>query len=387
MFLMRFDVFMIGLRNVIGAQGGVESHVRNLSHELDKLGLQVAVSVRSPYSQKGDAMLGSNVKLVRIWSPRSVNTEALVHTFISICYAAITRPRLVHIHAVGPSVLVPLARLLGLRVVTTHHGEDYLREKWGWFARLLMRSGEYFQAALSERTICVSRSLSERLTRKYRRNFTYIPNGVIKNESGDPTTVLTDLGLRAGEYIVTVSRLVPEKRHLDLIEAFSRIQIPNLKLVIVGAADHRSAYSSSVMSRSYEVPGLVIAGFRTGAELRDLVQESGVFVLPSSHEGLPIALLEAMSFGCRIVVSDISPHLDLELPQENYHKTFDASDLAQKIAWQIAKFDGTRVDWNEKLQQYRWDLIAARVSKLYKDIDPRIGTTRADPAIDESIVM
>ena len=139
---MRVDVLMIGLRNISGVQGGIETHVAPLSRELDRLGLRVAIAVRSPYAPSGQAVAGTSIRIVRLWSPRIQALETIVHSIIAIVYAALTRPRLVHIHAVGPSVVLPLARLFGLKVIATHHGEDYRREKWGKVARLLLRFGE-----------------------------------------------------------------------------------------------------------------------------------------------------------------------------------------------------------------------------------------------------
>ncbi|SIR11641.1 Glycosyltransferase involved in cell wall bisynthesis [Rhizobium sp. RU20A] len=369
---MAIDVLMIGLRSVVGAQGGVESHVRHLAGELDKLGLRVSVVVRTPYAAAGQTLAGTRVKIFRLWAPRSSSAEAFVHSFLSVLYAGVTRPHVVHIHAIGPSIVAPIARLLGLKVITTHHGEDYRREKWGAFARLILRCGEICQARFSHGLICVSKTLAARLSEKYGRTFSYIPNGVVEPEKLPFSAVLEELGLKAGKYLVTVSRLVPEKRHLDLIEAFSKVNIQGLKLVIVGTADHKSEYARQVIRAAEQTEGVVLAGFRKGAELQDLFEHSAVFALPSSHEGLPIALLEAMSYGCKVVVSDIPPHLDLELSEDNYHKMANPSDLAAKLVKQIAGDDNVKQDWSSKLQQFRWDIIALKCLEKYGEASPRI---------------
>lgn len=379
---MTADVLMIGLRSVTGAQGGVESHVAHLARELDNLGLDVEVAVRTPYATHDRSLAGTRVKLTRVWAPRSRSAEALVHSFLSILYAAVTRPRVVHIHAIGPSLMVPLARLLGLKVITTHHGEDYRREKWGRFARFTLRWGEIFQAKFANGMICVSRSLSERLTQTYGRPFTYIPNGVVRPEKLPASGVLQQLGVEPRKYIVTVSRLVPEKRHLDLIKAFSGLGIDGMKLVIVGAADHKTSYGQAVADAAASVEGVVLAGFRKGAELQDLFENAAIFSLPSSHEGLPIALLEAMSHGCKTIVSDIPPHLDLELGAENYHKAGDPADLGARLRAQLTDNPCVRQDWSARLQQFRWDIIALKSAEKYHAVDPRIGASAIPAGVE-----
>ena len=44
-----------------------------------------------------------------------------------------------HIHAIGPALLTPMARLLGMKVVFTHHGPDYDRNKWGTAAKTILK--------------------------------------------------------------------------------------------------------------------------------------------------------------------------------------------------------------------------------------------------------
>lgn len=383
---MAIDVLVIGLRNVAGIQGGIEAHVRNLATELDRLGVKVAVCVRSPYAPAGQTLPGTQIDIVRLWAPRWPAAEALLHTLLCLVYAAFTRPRLVHIHAVGPSVMVPVARLFGLKVVTTHHGEDYRREKWGPVARVLLRAGELFQARLAQRTLCVCQSLAARLSQHYRRNFSYIPNGVVRPRALASTAVLRELCLQPGAYVLTVSRLVPEKRHLDLIDAFSRAAHGGAQLVIVGVADRKSAaYERKVRRAAAQTPGVVLAGFRNGTELQALYENAALFVLPSSHEGMPIALLEAMAHGCQVLVSALPAHLDLALGAAHYHDVGDMADLAAKMTALLTQ-TGSRVpDWDDKLREFRWATIALQTRDAYRDVVPELGAaTVPSPAATET---
>ena len=122
---------MLGLRGFPRVQGGVETHVQNLTGELVRLGCEVDVVVRSPYMRGIADHEGKGARFIRIWSSTSASFEAIVHTFFGVVWAALSRPDILHIHAIGPALFAPLARLLGLTVVVTHHGKDFERQKWG----------------------------------------------------------------------------------------------------------------------------------------------------------------------------------------------------------------------------------------------------------------
>src|SRR6056297_190878 len=135
---MPMRILVVGLRSLPNAEGGVERHAEELYPRLVQLGCDVEVAVRSPFHDRNELDHWHGVRLRRLWSPRLGGLEAFVHTLIAVGYAAIRRPDILHIHAVGPALMTPLARLLGLRVIVTHHGPDYDREKWGAFARSVL---------------------------------------------------------------------------------------------------------------------------------------------------------------------------------------------------------------------------------------------------------
>ncbi|GLQ57932.1 glycosyltransferase family 4 protein [Devosia nitrariae] len=362
------DIMMIGLRSVNGAQGGVERHVRSLVEEFDAMGLATCIVERSPYSRGGRAAFGAHGQIMPIWSPRSASYEALAHSVLATLWAGLVRPRVLHVHAIGPSIVAPLARLLGLHVVCTHHGRDYDRQKWGTFAKLVLRLGEWCQAHFAQGRICVAQSLSLQLKAELGVPFTYIPNAVkLPPLSGDPT-ILDQLQLQPGKYVINLGRLVPEKRQDDLIRAFSRLARKDVKLVLVGSADHPSQYSEDLAKLADAVPGVIMAGFRQGSDLVQLLANAALFALPSSHEGMPIAALEAMSLSRPVLLSDIPANMDLMLPPECYHKTASVEDLAEKLEHRLAAQSDAgvpAVDWTEVLSAYNWRTVARQTLDVY----------------------
>ena len=138
----RPKVMMLGLRGVPQVQGGVEKHVEELSSAFVEKGWDVEVLGRKPYLAQATPYVWNGVQVRPLWAPLSTKFEAIAHTFLGVLVAAYKRPDILHIHAIGPALLTPFARLLGLKTVVTHHGFDYDRDKWGGMARKMLKTGE-----------------------------------------------------------------------------------------------------------------------------------------------------------------------------------------------------------------------------------------------------
>ena len=362
-------VMVLGLRGIPDVQGGVESHAQQLYPRLVDLGCQVEVIVRSPFVPK-DVHEYAGVKLRRIWSPTKSGIEALVHSFLGTAYAIVKRPDVLHVHAVGPAIVAPLARLFGLTVVMTHHGPDYDREKWGGFARFILRSGERFGALASQGRIAVSNGIRSSLVEAFGKPTTYIPNGVEIPGPVLDSDFVRALGATPGQYVLQVSRLVPEKRQLDLIEAFRRARLPGWKLILAGALTE-DAYCARVRAAATEAGSdVILAGFVKGSRLAQLFAHAGLFVLPSSHEGLPIALLEALSYGVPALASAIPANLEVELPEESYFQlgnTVELADKLQRSAGSAADGEAREARVDRVRRRYDWDRIARETLQVYQD--------------------
>jgi glycosyltransferase involved in cell wall biosynthesis len=368
---------MLGLRGFPGVQGGVEKHVEHLAAELTALGCKVDVVVRSSYMKHHHEVSYCGVRFVRLWAPKSARFEAIVHSFFGVFVAAWKRPDVLHIHAIGPALMTPLARLLGLRVVVTHHGHDYDRQKWGRVAKTVLRAGEFFGAKYANATIAISRGIAKSLETQFFTQARFIPNGVVTPEKRAPNQVLEKLQLTSGLYVLMVGRLVPEKRHLDAIEAFRLAKLQDWKLVVVGQADFKSAYVDEVRVAASHA-GVVMAGLQVGADLAGLYSHAGIFVLPSSHEGMPIVLLEALSVGATVVASDIEANRELELAPEHYFPVGDVETFAQRLREFAAKPRNAEAAERLALSviaRYRWSQIAKQTLDVYADVvKPRIQT-------------
>lgn len=361
------SVVMLGLRGINGPQGGVETHVGALAPLLVERGWSIDVLARQAYMPGGRQSF-RGVGIEPIWSPRSSKFEALVHTGLGVGLAALRRPDIVHIHAVGPALLTPAARLAGLKTLVTHHGYDYDRDKWGRIAKEILRLGEKMGMHWADAAVAVAENVARDMEARYGRRVHFQPNGVFMPGGPMGSDILHQFDLQAGRYVLNVSRLVPEKRQLDLVAAYSRLVSPDFKLVLVGGADHRSDYETRLRQAATAVPGIVMTGYQKGAALNDLFAHAGLFVLPSSHEGMPIALLEGLSHGTPVLASDIAANLGVGLEARHYFPLGDIEGLAQRMAhiMSAAPLPVERMAQIEMVRhRFSWDGVADDLSALY----------------------
>lgn len=361
---------VLGLRGFPDIQGGVESHAEKLYPILARKGCRVEVLVRSPYWSADRNNEWSGVRFRRLWAPRATGIEAFLHSLLGVFYAGIKRPDILHIHAIGPAIVAPIARLLGLRVVVTHHGPDYDREKWSGFARWILRTGENLGMRFSNQRIVISKVIANLIRDKYHLDSRLIPNGVTVPSLPESTGFLLEHKLQPGKYVLCVSRFVPEKRQIDLIKAFAVAQLEGWKLALVGAIDASDDYITQARALASNTPGVVLTGFQSGLALRELYAHAGIFVLPSSHEGLPIAMLEALSYGLPVLASDIPANLEVGLPAEQYFPLGDVAGLARLLE-RFSLYNTGAAERQAKREwvraRYDWESIADATLAVYRD--------------------
>ena len=361
-------VMVLGVRGLPDVEGGVETHAAHLYPRLAALGCQVEVLVRTPFVPPNRRSFGA-IRLRRIWAPRWPGLEAFVHSILGVLYAGFARPDILHIHAVGPAVVTPIARLFALRVVVTHHGSDYERDKWGPIARCVLRYGERFGMNFSHARIAISRVIADLIRDKYGQESDLIPNGVLINELATSIEHVARFGLTPGRYFLQVGRMVPEKRQLELIRAYQATMPGDWKLVLVGRLAE-DAYSKAVET-AVKSTGVILTGFLNGAALEQIYTHAGAFVLPSSHEGLPIALLEALSYGLPVMASDIPANLALELEPTEYFPVGNLAELSNglrrlRLLPRDDRARGDRRRW--VAARYDWDRITEQTCALYSRI-------------------
>ena len=363
-------IIVLGTRGIPNIQGGVETHCEQLYPLIQSDNVQITIIRRIPYvTSENKTANYKGIILKDIYAPPSKYFETFIHTFLGVLYARLKNPDILHIHAVGPSLLTPLAKILGLKVVMTNHGPDYNRGKWGKIAKWTLKTSELLGTKYANRIIVISEVINSILKTKYNRfDANVIYNGVKIHTRALKTDYIDSLGLEKGKYIIGVGRFVEEKGFDDLIECFSNIKNQSVKLVLVGDADHETLYSRKLKEKATK-KNIILTGFICGEKLNQTFSFARLFIMPSYHEGLPIALLEAMSYNLDVLVSNIPANLEVNLENEDYFKVGDINDLTKKLEEKLSQTKNRNFE-NLLKEKYDWSKIAEQTLSVYKSLVP-----------------
>jgi len=364
---MTLRVAVIGSRGMPGVHGGIERHVEELYPRLVERGVEVTVYARRAYVPHDTEHAG--VRVVSLGSLPGRYGEAISHTALSMWHARRAGYDLLHVHAIGPGLLLPLAALLGFRrTIFTFHAPDYEQAKWGRVAKAVLRVAEHAAVRTATEVIAVSAGQTNRLRRKYRRFVHNIPNGPGCMVKRPPGALLARLGLRGGDYVLSVGRLIPSKRLEDLIVAMA--SVPEYKAVFAGDSSHTDEYARRLKAEAGAQA--LFPGYMYGEDLEELYSNALAYVLPSEVEGLSISLLEAMAFRLPVIVSDIPGNVEAlgDPPAGIICPLGNRRALAQALKTVVAS-SSMRRDLGERAaarvrRAYDWETIASRTLAVYE---------------------
>lgn len=364
---------MIGQKGVPATFGGVEHHVEEVGARLAERGVVATVYCRRSYAQETPAA-HRGMRLVVTPTVGTKHLDAIVHSFTSTLHAIATGADVVHYHGVGPSLAAPLSRFGSrAKVVVTIHGLDQQRAKWSGLARRVLGLAYQITGRVPDAVVTVSKGLEDRYREDFARQATYIPNGVRPPQLGEPLGRLaSEFGLEAGKYVLFVGRIVPEKRPDLLLEAARHLP-DGVKMVLVGDSSFSDDYVTTIRTAAGAHEQVVLPGYLYGRELAAIYENAAVFVHPSDLEGLPLTLLEALSYRLPVVASDIPPHQEVLGPCRcEGHRLFAAGDpgaLVEQLRATLALSGGSAEavapDAERLLGPYDWDHASSELLSVY----------------------
>ena len=298
-------IAMIGMRGTQDGLGGVEKAVREISTRLVKQGSEVTCFCRPKYNDQTEY---KGVKLENTPTLYSKHLETALYAIGAMFKAMRGDYDIIHIHALATSTLAWIPYFFSRKkIIVTIHGLDWQRAKWGFVARTVLKFGEYCATRFSSHIICVSLSLHTYFKMRYlNQDFTYIPNGcdTVTELPPEPEDVT------AKNYLLYMGRLVPEKGVHKLIEAFKQVDTA-MELIIAGPDSHAEEYAAELRTMAADDKRIRFIGPISGDRKDSILAHAYMFILPSDIEGLPIALLEAASYGVCPVITSIPTALEV----------------------------------------------------------------------------
>lgn len=331
------------------------------------------------YNRKGRNVQDKNVdkekkklkeyKRIRLITVPTINKkgiDALLYSFFATIRALFGKYDLIHYHAEGPCAMLWIPHLFGIKTIATIHGLDWQRSKWGGFATKYIKFGEKIAAKYADEIIVLSEGVQKYFKDTYNRDTIFIPNGVNKPELKEANVIKEKWNLDKDSYILFLARIVPEKGLHYLIDAYKQIDTDK-KLVIAGGASHTKEYFEEIKEMAKNDNRIIMTGFVQGQEWKELYSNCYLYCLPSDIEGMPLSLLEAMSYGCNCLVSNIEENTQVIGNMANIFKKSNVKDLTDKLKECL---EGKGRKSLQELQEfilnkYDWNSIVNKTEDIY----------------------
>ena len=372
----KLKIAMLGHKRIPSNEGGVEVVVEALCARMAALGHSVTCYNRAGHHVSGaehELPAGSvyrGIRLVTVPTLERKGFAAVISSFFAAVRSAFGSYDVVHIHAEGPAFFCWLPKLLGKRVIVTVHGLDWQREKWnGGIASKFIHLGERVAVRFADEIIVLSENVRQYFLDTYGRATRFIPNGVSAPTLESPRLIADKWGLQKDGYILYLGRIVPEKGETYLIEAFKQVKTDK-KLVIAGGSSDTERYLRQLQNLAAGDDRILFTGFVQGKLRDELYSNAYVYTLPSDLEGMPLSLLEAMSYGNCCLVSDIPECAEVVEDKAVLFRKSDVDNLRQKLQTlcdqpeMAAQYKANAAQFI--LNKYGWDDVVDKTLALYR---------------------
>ncbi|WP_330407127.1 glycosyltransferase family 4 protein [Blautia marasmi] len=369
------SIAMLGHKRIPSREGGIEIVVEELATRMVKLGHNVTC-----YNRKGHHVSGkefdcdqlTDYKGVRLKSVFTLNKKGLAAMTASVAgafCAAFGKYDVVHFHAEGPCAMLWFPKLFGKKCIATIHGLDHQRAKWGKFASTYIMLGEKCAVKYADEIIVLSEGVQNYFMKTYGRKTRFIPNGVVRPQIREADIIKQKYGLEKDSYILFLGRLVPEKGLRYLIEAFKNVKTDK-KLVIAGGSSDTEEFTNELKKMAENDSRILFTGFIRGQELDEVYSNAYIYTLPSDLEGMPLSLLEAMSYGNCCLVSDIEECASVVEDRALVFKKSVVTELHKKLQslcddeTMVAAYKNKAADFI--CSKYCWDGVVEKTLELYR---------------------
>ncbi|MDD3333901.1 MAG: glycosyltransferase family 4 protein [Eubacteriales bacterium] len=364
-----FHIAMLGHKRIPTREGGVEIVVRELAVRMAAMGNRVEVLNRWDLFTKGGRVgqrYYQGVRIRQIPTLRNSKVNAFIYSVLASIRVLFGDYDVIHYHAIGSCAMLWLPHWFGKKTVVTVHGLDWKRAKWNGFATRYLKLGEAVAAKYADEIIVLCKDNQQYFLETYGRTTTLLPNGVDKCTLAEADLITAEYGLSKGDYLLYLARIVPEKGLHYLIEAFQTLHTDK-KLIIAGNMDANDPYCQKVRAMAANDRRIQFVGLVRGRLWQELFSNCCLYILPSDIEGMPMSLLEALSFGCRCLVSDISENIEAGQGCVSLFKHGDVADLAKKMDSLISRPEEGRITKANAVWE-DWDVVSRKTLEIYQRV-------------------
>jgi glycosyltransferase involved in cell wall biosynthesis len=324
----------------------------------------------APAEERRDTPAGS-LRVVRQRSALIANIPVMPGLFVRLLRHE-PKPDVLHVHT-GQALLLEVtslaARIRGIRHVAHQHLVLRASTPLG---RLLMPAylrllyGRSLRGA--QRVICLTAAMRDETVRAYRvdpARIAVIPNGV--EMSGAAASTAT----RRPDELLFIGRLTSQKNVGALLAAGGVLRDRGrpVQLRIVGDGEDRQRLEAQV--QALRLPHVVFEGRMNPEQVRQAYRRATVLVMPSTHEGMPLVLLEGMASGTPVVATALPeivevagdavlavPSLRPDALADALATVLDSPHLRERMA----------AAGLVRAAAFAWPAIAGTVDALYRDV-------------------
>lgn len=370
------SIAMLGHKHIPSREGGIEVVVEELSTRMVQLGHQVTCYNRNGHHVSGSEFDGEKldeykgVHLKYVFTISRKGLAAMTSSLFAAIRTAFGKYDVVHIHAEGPAAMCWISKLSGKKCIVTIHGIDWARSgKWNKFACGYIKFGEKMAVKCADEIIVLSRNVQRYFKDTYGRETVYIPNGVNRKPIRPANQIKDKWGLEKDSYILFLGRIVPEKGVHYLVKAFKEIKTDK-KLVIAGGSSDTSEYMGELRELAKDDDRIIFTGFVQGRMKHELYSNAYVYCLPSDLEGMPLSLLEAMSYGNCCLTSNIDECTEVVGDKAVAFRKGNVDNLREKLqelidnSGVVGEYKAAAADYI--LEKYNWDDVVEKTLEAYK---------------------
>lgn len=370
----KLKILVLGLRGFPDVSGRVEECCEHIYPYIADKGHEVIVFSRSCYTEKKEEYTYKKIRIIPLWTIKHKNLETMIHTFRGTIRALKFKPDIIHYHSIGPSFFVPLAKLLGLKVVATHYGFDYANHGLGGNAKKFLKIGEKHLCKAHE-VIVIAKYIQDSILKRFRRESTVIHSGVTLKPVLLPAKYVRHWKLEAKKYFLFTGRFVSKNCIQVLLDAFEKIDT-DWKLVIAGDCEQETVYSKQITERGNKMKNVFLTGCIEEFELQEIYSNAGCAVIPFTHAEYPKTLVEALSYGLNVIVSDIPAHHEFNIKQDaiRYFSVYDDEKLKELMEKTIQGELFSSVPLQNRRyidQNYNWENQTMKLIEVYHELAGR----------------